>query len=164
MNPLQRIRLSWDDLAGRERGLIVLGLAVLLPIGFYLYLWQPAQDERERLAVRVQQLRGDLAELRANADEVRRLQAQAPANPELGLEALARQSASRIGLPDAAGTVSAQGNELLRVDLASVEFAVWVRWLGELGSHGVSLSSAEVVALPTPGLVRVKATLRRTAG
>lgn len=163
MSLAQRIHVFWDGLALRERGLIVFGLAVVLPVAVYLYLWQPANVERARLAVRVQQLRGELAQLRADGEEVQRLRAQVPASTGETLETLARQSAARFGLPDVKVGLSTQGKDRLQVDLASVDFDAWVRWLGELGVHGISLAACQVDALPTPGLVRVKATLSRAA-
>ncbi len=163
MNLTQKIRLFWDGLALRERGLIIFGMVVLLPVGLYLYLWQPATAERARLSVRVQQLRGELAQLRADGEEVQRLRAQAPAGSGESLVTLARQSAARFGLPEAKDGLTAQGNDRLQVELPSVGFDAWVRWLGELGVHGVSLAACQVEALPTPGLVRVKATLVRAA-
>lgn len=163
MNPAQKFRLFWDGLALRERGLILFGLAVLLPVGLYLYVWQPATAERARLSVRVQQLRGELAQLRADGEHVRSLRAQVPAGRGESLETLARQAAARFGLPDAKGGLIPQGNDRLQVELPSVGFDAWIRWLGELGVQGVSLAACQVDALPTPGLVQVKATLVRAA-
>ena len=156
-----RFQLFWDGLAARERGLIVFGLAVLLPIGLYLYIWQPVTEERARLTTRVQQLRVELTQLRADAEEIKRLQSQMPVRGGNSLEVVARQSAALFGLPDLERSLSARGNDRLEVNLESVAFDAWLRWLGELGLQGVSLATCKVEAMPEPGMVRIKATLAR---
>jgi general secretion pathway protein M len=156
-----RFQLFWDGLAARERGLIVFGLAVLLPIGLYLYIWQPVTEERARLTTRVQQLRVELTQLRADAEEIKRLQSQMPVRGGNSLEVIARQSAALFGLPDLERSLSARGNDRLEVNLESVAFDAWLRWLGELGLQGVSLATCKVEAMPEPGMVRIKATLAR---
>lgn len=167
MTTSARLHAFWDGLAMRERMLIAIGLVVLLPVGFYLYVWQPVNAERARLTTRVEQLRSELAQLRADAAEVKRLRAQTPLSVQLRsgatLEAAARQSAARFGLSDLQGALTAQGQDRLLLDLDSVAFDAWMRWLGDLGVQGVSLTACKVEALPTPGLVRVKATLARKA-
>ena len=156
-----RFQLFWDGLAARERGLIVFGLAVLLPIGLYLYIWQPVTEERARLTTRVQQLRVELTQLRADAEEIKRLQSQIPVRGGNSLEVVARQSAALFGLPDMERSLSARGNDRLEVNLESVAFDAWLRWLGELGLQGVSLATCKIEAMPEPGMVRIKATLAR---
>jgi general secretion pathway protein M len=161
MSLSMRFQLFWDGLAARERGLIVFGLAVLLPIGLYLYVWQPVTEERARLTTRVQQLRVDLTQLRADAEEIKRLQSQMPVRGSSSLEVVARQSAALFGLPDLERGLSARGNDRLEVTLDSVAFDAWLRWLGELGVQGVTLAGCKVEALPESGMVRIKATLAR---
>ena len=156
-----RFQLFWDGLAARERGLIVFGLAVLLPIGLYLYIWQPVTEERARLTTRVQQLRVELTQLRADAEEIKRLQSQIPVRGGNSLEVVARQSAALFGLPDMERSLSARGNDRLEVNLESVAFDAWLRWLGELGLQGVSLATCKIEAMPERGMVRIKATLAR---
>ena len=156
-----RFQLFWDGLAARERGLIVFGLAVLLPIGLYLYIWQPVTEERARLTTRVQQLRVELTQLRADAEEIKRLQSQIPVRGGNSLEVVARQSAALFGLPDLERSLSARGNDRLEVNLEGVAFDAWLRWLGELGLQGVSLATCKIEAMPEPGMVRIKATLAR---
>jgi general secretion pathway protein M len=163
MNFSARLQTYWDGLASRERNLIGVGLLAILPVGLYLYVWQPVQAERARLTIRVEQLRGELAQLRVDSDEIKRLRAQAPIRSSGSLETTARQAAARFGLPDAPGAMTAQGSDRLQVNLEGVAFDAWVRWLGELGVQGISLANCKVESLPTAGLVRIKATLARAA-
>ena len=158
-----RLRDFWGEIAPRERSLIAIGLFVLLPIGFYLYVWQPMHSERARLALRVEQLRGELAQLRADSEEVKRLRGQQPIRGGQTLDASVREAAARFGLSDSIGTLTPQGSDRLAVEMDAAAFDAWLRWVGELGVQGISLTACKVEALPTPGLVRVKATLTRAA-
>jgi len=157
----------WDGLAARERNLIAAGLLVLLPLTLYFYLWQPLDSERTRLAGRVEQLRGQLTQLRADSEEIKRLRAQAPIRSAQTLEATARLAAVRFQLADKPNdkqiAMTPQGSDRLVVNMESVAFDTWLRWLGELNVQGVSLTACKVEALPTPGLVRAKVTLSRSA-
>lgn len=153
-------KMFWAELAPRERYLIGIGLTILLPLALYLYVWQPVQADRERLAIRGAQLRGELEQLRADSAEIKRLRAQAPIDPAVSLERAARQAAARFGLPEQSG-VSSEHGKRLQVDLDNVAFDAWLRWLGELGAQGIGLAACEVEALPASGQVRVKATLIR---
>ena len=158
-----RLQDSWDGLAPRERNLIAAGLLVLLPLALYFYLWQPISAERTRLTGRVAQLRGELAQLRAGSEEVKRLRAQAPIRSAETLEATVRLAAARFQLGDKLASLTPQGSDRLVVDLDAVAFDTWLRWVGELGVQGVSLSACKVEALPLPGQVRATATLSRSA-
>ncbi len=158
-----RLGDAWANLATRERNLILIGLLVLLPIGLYFYLWQPLTGERVRLRDRVAQLRVDLAQLRADSEDVKRLRGLAPIRSAQTLEATARLAASRFQLVDKLGEVSARGSDRLVVNMDGVAFEAWLRWVGELGVQGVALSECKVEGLPVAGLVRARATLSRSA-
>jgi general secretion pathway protein M len=157
-----QVRDFWDEIAPRERALISLGLLVLLPLGLYLYFWQPMNSERTRLTQRVEQVRSELAQLRADSEEIKLLRAQAPIRSAQTLEASARLAAARFGLADSISSLTQQTGDRLNVEMEAAGFDAWLRWVGELGVQGIQLAACKVEALPTPGLVRVKATLTRT--
>jgi general secretion pathway protein M len=159
-----RLQGFWAGLAPRERNLIAVGFLVLLPPGLYLYLWQPLNAERTRLAGRVQQLRGEVAQLRVDSEEIKRLRAQAPIRSAQTLEATTRLAAARFQLGDKQIAMTPQGSDRLIVNMDAVPFDAWLRWVGELGVQGVSMNACRVEALPTPGLVRTKTTLTRSSG
>ena len=156
-----RIHDFLDGLAPRERNLLTAGVMILLPLGLYLYLWQPINSERTRLASRVTHLRGELVQLRADSQEVERLRAQHPIQNSQTLEASIRLAATRFGMDDKSATLMPQGKDRLQVNLSSVAFDTWLRWVGELSLQGVSLVACKVEALPASGQVRIQATLTR---
>jgi general secretion pathway protein M len=156
-----RIHDFLDGLAPRERNLLTAGVMILLPLGLYLYLWQPINSERTRLISRVTHLRGELVQLRADSKEVERLRAQHPIHNAQTLEASIRLAATRFGMDDKSATLTPQGQDRVQVNLSSVAFDTWLRWVGELSLQGVSLVACKVEALPANGQVRIQATLTR---
>lgn len=160
---LERPRLRWQALEPRERGLLGFGLALLLPVTLYLYVWQPMQEERQRLAIRADQLREELTVLRTRAEEVKRMRG-APVAAAASLENAARQGAAQAGVADRLQGLTPQGADRLEVRFDAVPFDAWLRWLGQLSSQGVVLAACQVEALPTPGMARVRATLARSGG
>ncbi len=160
---ISHLRDTLDGLAPRERNLIALGLLVLLPVGFYLYVWQPVNAERARLTLRVERLQVELARLRSDAEAVTRLRGQTPARSNDSLDASARMAAARFGLNPQQAVMTMQGSDRLQVSMDNVAFDTWLRWVAELGLQGVSLEACKVEALPVPGLVRVKASLKRVS-
>lgn len=161
MTVSQQLLQRWRDLGRRERGLILAGLGVLLPVALYLYLWQPLTTQRERLHDEVQRLRGDLASLRADAEEIARLRQQPQGSPGASAEALARAAAARQGIDDRLGAVTASGNDRLMVEFAAVPFTPWLAWLGELGATGHGVVACDIELAAQPGELRVQVTLAR---
>lgn len=159
MTLTQQAVQRWRDLGGRERRLIVAGLAVLLPVALYLYVWQPMSAQRERLHGQVERLRGEIASLRADAEEIARLrqQPQGSANAE----AQARAAASRLGIADRLASVTAQGSDRLVVEFAAVPVTPWLAWLGELGAAGLGVAACTIEPAAQPGEVRAQVTLAR---
>ena len=123
----------WQQLALRERGLVMLGVAVLVLVAGFLLLWEPAALGIRKLEADLPQLRVEAASLRAMADEARRLRAAggnvAPIAPDGRVAAvrrsLERAGLSRVGTAEASttsGTVSAGSAPTLTVNgpIASV--------------------------------------------
>lgn len=151
----------WRDLGGRERRLMVAGLALLLPVTMYLYLWQPMTAQRERLHGEVERLRGEVASLRADAAEIVRLRQQPPGGSGTDPHAQVRAVAARLGLADRLASVTAQGGDRLAVEFAAVPFTPWLAWLGELGAAGLEVVTCTIEPTAQAGEVRVQVTLAR---
>ncbi len=107
----------WQQLALRERGLVMLGIAVLVLGVAYLLLWEPAALGIRKLEADLPQLRVEAASLRAMADEAQRLRAAggnvttiAPDDRVAAVRrSLERAGLSRIGAAEvgtASGSVS----------------------------------------------------------
>ena len=91
----------WQQLAQRERGLVMSGVAVLVLVVGYLLLWEPAAMGIRKLEADLPQLRAQSASLRAMAGEAQRLRAAGgnttPIAPDDRVAAV-RRSLARAGL------------------------------------------------------------------
>ncbi len=100
----------WRALEMRERGLVLLGIAVLVLVAGYLLLWEPAAIGIRKLEGDLPQLRADAGSLRAMADEALRLRAAGgnttPIAPDDRVAAVKR-SLERAGLSSAGASASA---------------------------------------------------------
>lgn len=159
MTLARQLAQRWRDLGVGERGLILAGLAVLLPVALYLYLWQPMTVQRERLRAEVERLRFELASMRADAEDIAHL-SQQPRGA--GAESLdARAAAARLGIAEHLATLTPQGSERLAAEFVAVPFAAWLAWVGELGATGLAVEACEIEVGARPGEVRVSVTLAR---
>lgn len=149
----------WRRIGARERRLIGIGLAVLLPATLYLYVWQPLTAERAALTRTNERLRVELAGLRADAAEAERLRSLGAIGAGGSPRAAAESAASRFRLDGRMRVEAAPGSAGITVNFENVPFDAWLRWVGELAAQGVNVAASRVEALPVAGQVRASATL-----
>lgn len=123
----------WRQLAMRERGLVIFGVAVLVLGVGYLLLWEPAAAGIRKLQADLPQLRAQSASLRTMADEAQRLRAAGgnatPIAPDDRVAAV-RRSLERAGLSrgganaNDASTPSSGSARTLTVNGASASVSV----------------------------------------
>jgi len=157
----------WLARALHERRTILVGAAVVLPILFYLLLWNPAHVAVEKLQRSVPDLRAQAARLQEQAAEVEALRhrAQAAAPDEKNMKAAIEESAQRLLLRESIKSLTVQDSNTVRITLDSVSFAQWLKWLHQLQrEQNIRAESVAVAALPQPGLVEISATLTQGAG
>ncbi|MEO7742350.1 MAG: type II secretion system protein GspM [Usitatibacter sp.] len=152
------MRPIWRDRSGRERAWIariaaVAGLAVLAAV------WLQAERTRERLELELPRLRGSIAALERDAEEVRRLRALPAATP--GATApLAALATNAGGVPGAQIVVIDERR--VRLTGADIAFGALLEWLGSArATHGMRVEAARLESL-APGRVRAELTLARS--
>lgn len=159
---LMRLSARWAAMTASEQNMVKGGAVLVLPVVFYLILWQPAHSHVEKLQRSVPQLRAQLAQIQAQAVEVQTLrQGTQPAVLEgEALRRIVSGAAESAGWTAPAFVIEPTDKQALRITADSIEFARWVRFLRELESvHHLRASSLNVDMLPTPGIVRVNAVL-----
>jgi len=163
---LVRIQSRWSALTASEQNTVKWGAAVVLPVLFYLLLWQPAHSNVAKLQTSVPHLRAQLAQVQAQAVEVQTL--RQGAHPAV-LEGDALRNIV-AGAGEAAGwtapmfVIEQTDKQAVRVTAESVEFARWVRFLRELDSaHHLRADALTVTPSPTSGMVKVSASLTNGA-
>lgn len=157
---MMRVRLgSWyDDRPERERRVIAWGIGIILG-ALLLAFYGANQRTRARLERELPQLRASIAALERNAEEVRRLRAMPPVQPQAGTP-LASLATNAGGVPGAQVTVLDERR--VRINGSDIAFQALLDWLNSArASHGMRVESAKLEAL-TPGRVRADVTLSRS--
>lgn len=151
----------WRARPARERLVISAVGLVALALLFVAFAWLPLERQRSRLAGELPALRASVAEMRAQADEVRRLKSMPPlarAGNPAPLASLLSAGTLAQGLPGARLTPVDGKRIRLAVDDAS--WARLVEWISTAQTlHGLSAESASVEALATAGRVRAELVL-----
>jgi general secretion pathway protein M len=146
-------RQWWTARSERERWMVGGAAALILASILFFFVYQPINEERLRLRDRVPELRSSLQQMQSQTQEVKALQSR-PKPPSL--EVALKESATQAGLANA--KITADGPDRARVNFDSVEFEKWIRWVGRLQSErAFRIDSAQVAALPEPGIVKVAA-------
>ena len=161
---LERFRIWWSGLAERERQILAAGAAVLLLIVFYLALWQPLNQARDRHETALAEARTLAIRLEGLAVDVQRNRGSGGALAGAGqsLLAVVDQSgkASRLGKPPS--RLQPEGDNTVRVWVEDVPFEAVLRWLNDLQTrYGVRVDNADIERESASGLVNVRLTLIR---
>ena len=151
----------WRARSSRER--LVLGVAGLVAIALLVvaFAWLPLERHRTRLAADLPALRASVAEMRGQADEVKRLKATPPrtqaANPA-PLASLISAGTLAQGLPGA--RLAPVDGKRVRLVIEDASWARLVEWIAAAQSlHGLATESARIEALATAGRVRAELVL-----
>lgn len=163
------MRAWFERLAARERRILIAGLAIALPLLFYVVLWAPLQRDTRTLEQGVAAQQETLEWMRAAAAEVMQRRAAGarpprPAATEGSLLSIVNQTAQRHELTGAIQRMNPQGEQAIELQLSGARFDRVVTWLGELESrHGIAVSSLTLSRTAQPGQVDMRLTLERPA-
>jgi general secretion pathway protein M len=157
MNP----RAWWSSRPPRERSQFAGGAAAGVLVLLFTFVWLPMERTRTRVAAELPALRASLAEMRAQAEEVKALRAlparEAPASAT-PLATLVASGSLAQGLPGA--RLSMLGARRLKLAVDDASWTRLVEWIAAAGaSHGLSVEEATVEALPAAGRVRASLVL-----
>lgn len=154
-----------DNLAPRERWIVLGGAAVLAVVLAYLLVWEPIQvslaDQRDR----IERQRAELGELVRIREQVERLREQArdrePASDTAPLSA-ANEAANSMGLGSALQRVEPRGDDRVQVWFEAAAFQDLIRWLQTMQSeHRLTVANATIERHTEPGRVTAQLTLER---
>jgi general secretion pathway protein M len=149
----------WEARNVRERTLLALAAMVVAFGLVYSVLFDPALAGREQLNKNLPVLRQQVAQMRAMAKQASLLSAT-PAVPAAAMSREGIEAAlARSGLK--AQDVLLNG-DFAKVQLNSASFASMLFWLDDLQKTAMlSVTDADIVALPQPDNVNATITLRR---
>lgn len=148
----------WRARPARERfAIAAVGFAAFALL-FVAFAWLPLERHRARLAAALPALRASVVEMRAQADEVKRLKALPPRSPSANPAPLASLLAAGTlaqGLPGA--RFSPVDGKRVRLVVDDASWARLVEWMSSAQSlHGLATETARVEALATAGRVRAE--------
>lgn len=152
---LRRFAIFWDQLASRTRN-VLLVCAAALAIGLiYSYIWHPAARGRVVNAERIPALEAQLATMRAQYAEMKRINAVPPA--ALSSTASATNAAGGRAAADLAGLQSIFGasakitideTRAFRISVASTGYISFLDRLDQaLSRYRLNVSSLNLIAL-----------------
>lgn len=156
---LTQLQHYWSQRSSRERQLLIL-LGAFLLISALASLLFKAHDARQRLLQKRPLLQQQLMQLKHQAQDLPRLQAQAlPAQPNTGtLLTTARQLLQTSGLSLPEGSLQSAGPHQLQLN-ARLPFDLWLAALAQLqSSMTLRLTRCQITADKTAtGLVHIDA-------
>ena len=155
---LQQLYSRWRALQPRERVALASGsLLALLMLGYAL-LWVPMQRDVARLSVLVPKEHVQLLTMRAQAQEIARLRALAPASTNAGnLLTTLERSALEHQLRQYITRMEPDPSNGVRVSLDAVAFDALLRWLADLQRDAsVQAHNVSITAQAQPGMVNAR--------
>ncbi|MFQ5994205.1 MAG: type II secretion system protein GspM [Acidiferrobacterales bacterium] len=160
---LEQLLSRWRALELRERIVIAGGTVIALVMLFYAFAWMPMQRDLSQLRVNVPKTRAELALMRVQAREVKKLQAGGgPVGTAGNLLTKLERSAVERGLRQNISRMEPDGDHAVRLALDGIRFNDLVRWLADLHQQaGVRADTATISAEASTGVVNARLLLRR---
>ena len=152
----EALKAFWENRTQRDRTAIgAAAILVALAIA-YAYAWLPVTRERDRLLVRVPELRVAAQAMERDVRELERLKTSA--RPTTGLKTAIQQAVDASRIP--AAEIVQQDSASARVAIPSARAEQALTWVARLQSApGVRLETIRVSSLGTGDRVRIEAVL-----
>ena len=151
----------WDNITPRERTMLKLAAAFLLPVMLYFMLWTPAHSAVKKLRNQLPVLALQADRLQAQAADIDALRHRAQLAPlnATDLKTVIEKSAVQHQLRDVITSLDAQEPGQVRMTSASMVYASWLNWLRAMQQEQhIRVESAHITRLPQEGLVKINAT------
>ena len=156
----QTLTQFWGERSQREKMLLGWGGAVLAVVIAYSVLWSPAQEGRARIQRELPNMRRELAQMTAQANEAKSLTAaaQGVAPTGLALKDALTASLSDHGLQGAQVQIVGNG---VQIQMKNVSFPAWTQWLDDARRQfKVQVGEAHATALKDDGQVDLTAVMQ----
>jgi type II secretory pathway component PulM len=151
----EALKRLWTERTPSERATLWIASALLAFGLAYAYLWLPVMRERDRLLVRVPELRADVHGMERDLRELEKLRGALRRTHDL--RTTIEQAAAAAGIQAASGWVSPQGADRVRVTIPAARPEQAFRWAARTQSAGgVLLESMRVTWLGERDRVRVE--------
>jgi len=152
----EAIAQFWMERGERERIVIASALIVAAIALAYAFVWLPVTRERDRLLVRVPELRAEALAMEWDSREQKKL--KAAATPTVGLKAVIEATTEARKVGDAATEIVQEDSTKVRVAIASARAEQAFEWLLRVQSApAVRLESIRVSSIGDSDRVKIEA-------
>lgn len=155
-------KASWDNRPAQERRILSMASVVLMPMLVYFLLWQPAHTAISRLNKILPTLRMQDALLKRQATEASllRQRSQPAILTPAAMKTAIENSAANFQLRNSIEALDGVEPNGVRIIFSSVSYAKWLKWMHNLQQEQhIRVETLNVVALQSPGMVKISATL-----
>lgn len=163
MNQLyEQLQSSLQQLAPRERLIVLGGAALLLLVLVYLLAWEPVVDAHRQRADALERAHALATRIEQAAVLVRANGAGSRVDRSTSLLAAVDRTSRSPLLGKPPSRVQPEGDREVKVWIEDVSFDNLLRWLQDLETrYGIAASAAEIERSARPGLVSVRLSLVR---
>lgn len=124
-------RARWQSLDTRVQRMVVVGAALLALAMLWAYVWLPAARGRAQLGERIPVMSTQLATMRTQAEEIRRLNSLPPVVTMRGALPLADVAALQT-LLGASAKVTLDDNRTFRIVIPAIAYTAWLDQLDSM--------------------------------
>lgn len=152
-----------QSLNDRERAVLGWGIVGALLILAYTFVWQPWQDELNRLRVQIPLKQETLVWMRRQQSEIEPLLRRNQSKKQLSSEPLLtiiERSAQQSDISSKIRRMAPDEDGRVNIWLSGVDFDQWIVWLERLRQIGIEVNSASINR-STGSTVTVRVTLQR---
>ena len=156
---LNNMKERWQQLAPREKQLLIIMSIVIVITLFYFSLWKPLITGIEDGELRIKAQTRALMEIRKQAAEVRQLRASGAGSnnsvkDSTSLLGLIERSAKQKNIKGSLQKVQPEGQREVRVWMENVSFDQLISWLDLLTNrYGIQINDISLERSNTPGIV-----------
>ncbi len=160
---MEALRAYWAVRAPRERMMLAGGGAVAIVLLLYLFVWDPIQSSRARLAAELPKLREQAAQFRIDTEQVQALRGRMKADGGQPLPALLESSSKAAGIRDSIKQIQTLSDDRAQINVTNVGFDALVRWLATIGtSDGITVETINASRAGQSGRVQVESMVVRS--
>ncbi len=153
----------WQSISTRERGFLIIGCGAVLIILLYAFVWVPWHDALKRLRQEVPAQRETLAWMQREAKQIKPLLNKRTKNSnDVPLLTVIEQSARSAKLRDAIREMQPGENGEVKVWLRDTYFDSWLRWIDQLSTKGITITTVSVSKSQEANKVNIRMTAYRT--
>ena len=144
---MNELKQRFQSLTERERFILGLGAISTTLIVLYAFIWQPWQDELNRLRAQVPIKQETLIWMRQQADQVGPILQKGAITKQFNdqpLLTVIEGSAQRSGIIKYIRRMAPSEQGQVQIWLTDVEFDNWITWLEQLRKLGIEVNTASV--------------------